>query len=57
MKPKISRQAKSIARIRAARRAAGKCFECGARAKTFRCAACNAARRGAMKILMRARRA
>jgi hypothetical protein len=37
---KISRQAKSIAAIRAARRADGQCAGCGAVSKTFWCGAC-----------------
>lgn len=44
-----TRQSKSIARIRAARRKAGLCFECGARSKTYRCASCNAKRQASEK--------
>lgn len=36
----MTRQAKSIARIRAQRRAAGQCADCGALSEKFRCAAC-----------------
>lgn len=41
----MSRQLESITRIRATRRKAGLCFECGVKSKTYRCAACNAVRR------------
>ena len=53
----MTRQAVSIARLRAARAEAGLCFDCGKESKTFRCARCNAARRAPMRALMSRRRA
>lgn len=44
-----SRQSASIARIRAARRKAGLCFECGVKSKTYRCPSCNAKRQTSEK--------
>lgn len=45
----MSRQSLSIRRIRAARRKAGLCFECGVKSKTYRCSACNAKRQASEK--------
>jgi hypothetical protein len=52
-----TRQAKSIARIRADRRAKKLCFDCGIPSPHFRCEDCNAKRRDSMRELMQQRRA
>jgi hypothetical protein len=48
-----TRQAKSIKQIRAKRRRAGKCFDCGRKSKTYRCAGCNEKRRDNMRLVRR----